>query len=242
MAGVVDPRWAAEQARRKSQREIDEEYYANRGRIGYGPGGLRPSRTAQTRLAELQSQQREAGPSVVSMAPVTAGTVSPQQQSAGPGPTPYAQRQWQLTDEARRRKWQQEDREKLLSYFGQSGQGLPPSVTHPGLDTGREADARAAAFARAKDQAGRVARSSLTSIAEEMAGRGISGSGIEALRAAGGIGEAAEPMQELTRTQAMGEAQRAADISDLGYQGGITQRGQDLANRQSYLALLRSLY
>lgn len=116
-----------------------------------------------------------------------------------------------------------------------------PNVS-PSNVQGNEADARAAAFARAKDQAGKIARSSLTSIAENMAGRNMSGGGLQALKEAGAIQGSAEPLQELTRDQMISDTNRAADVSDLSYQGAITQRGQDMAGRASYLSLLRSLY
>lgn len=112
-----------------------------------------------------------------------------------------------------------------------------------------EADARAAAFARAKDQAGQIARSSLTSIAENMAGRNMTGGGLQSLKEAGAIGGAGDSLQNLTRDQLISDNNRAADVSDENYQGAIAQRGQDvtargqdLANRASYMSLLRSLY
>jgi hypothetical protein len=108
--------------------------------------------------------------------------------------------------------------------------------------SGNEQDARAAAFSRAKDQAGKIARASLTSIAENMSSRGMTGSGLQNLRDAGAIQGAEEPLQELTRDQMMMDVNRAADISDMEYRGDITQRGQDLGSRQSYLNLLRGLY
>jgi hypothetical protein len=133
------------------------------------------------------------------------------------------------------------ERRSLLGLASKGGGGSAPTVQHASVQ-GSEADARAAAFSRAKDQAGKIARASLTSIAEQIAGRGISGSGIEALRAAGAIGGAGDELQELTRDQLVADNNRAADISDMSYQGGITQRGQDLSARQSYLSLLAGLY
>lgn len=133
------------------------------------------------------------------------------------------------------------DRNALLTQINKPVSGPGATVTHGGV-AGSEQDARAAAFSRAKDQAGRIARSSLTTIAEQMAGRGMSGGGIQALREAGAIDGAGSGLIDVTRDQALSDANRAAQISDLTYQGGITQRGQDMAQRQSYLSLLRSLY
>jgi hypothetical protein len=46
----------------------------------------------------------------------------------------------------------------------------------------------------------------------------------------------------LTRDQMISDVNRASDVSDMDYQGRITQRGQDLANRQSFISLLAGLY
>lgn len=137
---------------------------------------------------------------------------------------------------------QQKDRDRaaLLALINKAPGGGAPTVTHPGA--GNNEAGRAAAFSRAKDQAGQIARSSLTAIAEEMAGRGISGSGIEALREAGAVDDTAGGLTEVIRDQAMSDAARAASVNDQTYQGDIAQRAQDLSNRQSYLALLANIY
>lgn len=132
-------------------------------------------------------------------------------------------------------------RDSFMSATGGVAGGSAPTVAPPNVQ-GNEGDARANAFRMAKDQAGKIARSSLTSIAENMASRGISGSGIEALRSAGAVQGADQPLQNLTSQQLTADTNRAADISDMSYTGAITQRGQDLASRSSYLNLLRSLY
>lgn len=137
------------------------------------------------------------------------------------------------------------NRRDALTALSRSQQApVAPPVAHAGLGVGMggEADARAAAFSRAKDQAGRIARSSLTAISERMAGMGTSGGGMQALREAGAITDAAAPLQDLTRDQMISDFNRSADVSDLTYTGGITQRGQDMSQRAAYQALLRSLY
>jgi hypothetical protein len=70
----------------------------------------------------------------------------------------------------------------------------------------------------------------------------MSGASIQALEEAGAIDNAAGSLLDLNRDQAISDVNRSADIADLDYTGRITQRGQDLQNRQSYLSLLGSLY
>lgn len=147
-----------------------------------------------------------------------------------------------LQQQAEERKRAQElaDRGEFFAKLTQTPGATPPQVQHAGAG-GTEA-ARTAAFSRAKDRAGQIARASLTAIAEEMAGRGLSGSGIESLREAGALDSTAGALLEVDRDQAIADAQRAGEVNDLTYQGGIQQRGQDLANNQSYQALLRAIY
>lgn len=147
----------------------------------------------------------------------------------------------QRETEAMRLKALADARDSFLSVSGGTAGASAPTVQH-GAVQGNEQDARANAFRMAKDQAGKIARSSLTSIAENMASRGISGSGIEALRSAGAVQGADQPLQDLTSQQLTADTNRAADISDLSYTGAVAQRGQDLSARSSYLNLLRSLY
>ena len=135
---------------------------------------------------------------------------------------------------------------RRFGMFRSIGPGSSPYVQHGAIGSD-EAAARAAAFARAKDQAGKIASSSLRGLQEAMSARGLTGSGIDALQQAGVIQSAANPLQELTRDQLMQDLNRAADIADLSYQGAITQRGQDLSTVPSMIGLMnaissRSLY
>ena len=118
--------------------------------------------------------------------------------------------------------------------WGGAGDGLggtAPQVSMP--DTSA---ARNAIFARAKDQAGQTARAALTGLQGEMAGRGLLGSGIEGSEMANIIGQAAGGVNEVTREQAIQDALAAARAGEVGYQGSITQRGQDLTARGQNLS------
>lgn len=133
----------------------------------------------------------------------------------------------------------------LSSLYSQSGGATAPTVQHDAV-AGNEQAARASAFARAKDQSGQIARSSLSALSNLMAARGTSGSGIEDLRSANILQGSEAPLQDLTREQYIQDLNRSAEISDLSYQGNIQQRGQtlDAANqqRQSLLGLMSAAY
>lgn len=132
-------------------------------------------------------------------------------------------------------------RDSFMSVTGGSGGAVSPTVAPPNVQ-GDEQDARRQVFARAKDQAAQIARASVNAITENMAGRGVAGSGMEALKSAGAIQDSSNPLLALNAQQAATDVNRAADISDMSYTGAIQQRGQDMSQRSSYLNLLRSLY
>lgn len=117
--------------------------------------------------------------------------------------------------------------------FGASGSGggAIPQVSMP--DTSA---ANAAAFGRAKDQAGQTARASLTALRNEMAGRGLRGSGIEGAEVGKTIARGAAGVNEFTREQAIQDAGNLSDQAQREYQGRITQRGQDIGMAQNAAA------
>lgn len=114
-------------------------------------------------------------------------------------------------------------------------------VTRPGIVADENA-ARAAAFARAKDQASMTARASLDALTTELTGRGIVGSGEDFLRTSGVVNRAAQGVNELTREQYIQDLNRAAEVADQTYSGNIAQRGQDLGLSPSILGLAGRLY
>ncbi len=104
--------------------------------------------------------------------------------------------------------------------------------------------ARAAAFGRAKDQAGQVARSGVDATSNEMALRGLAGSGIEGSALGSVIGGSAGQLGDFTREQLIQDLDRARQVADMQYQGNITQRGQNMGLSPAILGLIgsRGLY
>ncbi len=135
-----------------------------------------------------------------------------------------------------------------------SGGATVPHVAH--VDT---SEAQRAAFARAKDQTGEVARGALTGLRSALGGAG--GAGFQRTAgniAARGLGELGNVSRQQAiesaglaeregntnytgdiaqRGQSIGEAQsnanRAASTANTGYEGQIQQRGQDIAAQQA---------
>jgi hypothetical protein len=120
-----------------------------------------------------------------------------------------------------------ENVERLLGILtGAQGAGgnRPSRETHGGA---AENEARAAAYARAKDQIGQQTTGAMETLRNAYGGSGMIGSEREALQRAAGTGF--NNLGEVTREQLIRDLNRAAEVSDLTYQGGITQRGQDMA-------------
>lgn len=83
-------------------------------------------------------------------------------------------------------------------------------------------------FARAKDNAGRVANQALKSLRSEMVSRGIEGSGVEGQLASNVLGETARGVSDAGFQQERAAEDQEWQARQLGYQGGINQRAQDL--------------
>jgi hypothetical protein len=97
--------------------------------------------------------------------------------------------------------------------------------------------AQAAIFARAKDTAGQNSRAAITALRGQMAERGLLGSGIEGGETARIVGQAAGGVGDVNREQAIQESNRQNQFAQMGYQGDITQRGQDLTLEEQRRAL-----
>lgn len=120
----------------------------------------------------------------------------------------------------------------LLGGIGIGGGGgaVPPGSGGADAGTYAAEDAeRAAAFARAKDTAGQVARSALTGLNEALAGKGLSGSKIGATAAGNIMNVGAGQLGEVARQQAMEAAENARKRASEQVQAATTRRGQDIS-------------
>ena len=88
--------------------------------------------------------------------------------------------------------------------------------------------ANAAVFGRAKDQAGQTGRASLQSLRDELGATGMLGSGAEAQGVRDITQSAAGQLGDVTRDQAIQGANQQADFAQMGYQGQVAMRGQDV--------------
>ena len=142
-------------------------------------------------------------------------------------------------DFARRQAANEADFNRRLATF-RSLSGGGGSSAEDGNILADEQAARAAAFARAKDQAGQTARASLDALRSVMGERGILGGGMEGAGIASIIGGAQGELGEQGRMQAMSDVERAGQIADRNYAGGLTRRGQDISRKNSLLGIISS--
>jgi hypothetical protein len=94
------------------------------------------------------------------------------------------------------------------------------------------AAAQAAQFARAKDQAGEVARSALAGLRSQLGGRNLLGSGAELRGMANVANRGVAQLGELSRDQAIQGSEANQQAALANFQGQITQRGQDIGAQQ----------
>jgi len=91
--------------------------------------------------------------------------------------------------------------------------------------------AQANLFARAKDKVGLQTQGSMAALRSALAGRGMLGGGAEVRGAQNILTAGQGQLGDVTREQAIQEGQRLTDFAKMGYEGSITQRGQDITAR-----------
>ena len=96
----------------------------------------------------------------------------------------------------------------------------PPTVT-PSTSAGQ-------AYGQAKDASSRISNKALEALRSQMVSRGIEGSGVEGAGTADILSGAAQQQSGAAYDAAKTDEQRNWDAAQLGYQGAITQRGQDV--------------
>lgn len=128
-----------------------------------------------------------------------------------------------------RRGWGLEDQNTALGLFssvtGGGGGATPARVS--GGDSSWDASL-AASLGRAKDTSAAAVGAARKAMMDNMAARGISGSGIEAQRDMGIQLAGAGEIGKAGREGAVQTAARQASVNDRNYSGDITQRGQDI--------------
>lgn len=248
MAGLIDTR-----PRALTQQQIEQQNAAaqissfekNRQETEATMARVRQEHAEKLAQQQLQSQAQvqtqTVTPSIAPMVQNTGGHIAPIRQDAYENQsqtTLQAQLARQAADEAARRQTEAENRRMAL--LSQSGLGSAPAqVSHGGV-TGDEGAARAAHFARAKDQAGQTALASLKALTDVMAGSGRMGSSMEAQGIADVVGEGMGDINEFTREQLIQDLAREGEIADMNFQGRLTQRGQDMSMVPSILGMLSS--
>lgn len=135
-------------------------------------------------------------------------------------------------------KLQADAEARRLGYLSTVTGQQSPQVPNQAGPASNENAARAAAFARAKEQAGSTALASLKALQDVMASSGKMGSSVEGNMKAAIIGGAGHDINDFTRTQLMQDLNRASEVGDRNYQGQITQRGQNLSLIPSLMGLI----
>jgi hypothetical protein len=102
--------------------------------------------------------------------------------------------------------------------------------------------AQNAAWLRAKDRTANTYRGALNALQNQMVTRGVEGGGIEAANTRGILGQGAGELSDVAREQAINDIATQMDIAKTKYQGGITQRGQNVSLAPSLLGLFSARY
>ncbi len=113
--------------------------------------------------------------------------------------------------------------------------GAPGAV--PKVQMPDPTEATNQAFARAKDTAGNLSRASLDALNGELGSQGMLGGGGQAQGAADILARATNTMGEESNMEAGKNVDLAADFAKTNFQGGITQRGQDIQQQEAQATL-----
>lgn len=119
--------------------------------------------------------------------------------------------------------------------FGQGGSGTGGSTAGnvPHVAAPDMTSSNAATFGAAKDRAGQVARASLDALNGELGSQGMLGSGAQVQGTKDIIMDAGQFTSDVNRQNAVNDAQMKGDFAKLGYQGDITQRGQNIQHEEA---------
>lgn len=115
---------------------------------------------------------------------------------------------------------------------GGGGGTKVPDINQTFADINQKAQtAQDAALARAKEQAGLVARSSLEGLRSAVGERGMLGSGAEANATGEIASNAAGSINDVIAQGLKENSGLARELGQLSYQGALTSRGQDITSR-----------
>jgi hypothetical protein len=114
------------------------------------------------------------------------------------------------------------------SSSGPGGTGSVPRPQAPDMTA-----SNAATFARAKDQAGQIARASLNALNGELGAQGMMGGGAQVQGSRDIITDGMGMVGNVSRENAIQDASMKADFAKLGYQGDVTMRGQDISDKHA---------
>lgn len=125
----------------------------------------------------------------------------------------------------------------------QGGGGPLSQVDYNGSGIGGAEDAaNSNAFARAKDMAGQTGSAALRSLHDVMGARGLAGSKTAAGPESQVINQGANQLGGVINTQLQQQLQANRQKASEIYQGGITQRGQNIQATQPLFGLLGAKY
>lgn len=118
---------------------------------------------------------------------------------------------------------------------GAPGAGGPVSggAGVPHVDAPDMTASNNAIFAQAKDKVGQQSRASLDSLAGELGSQGMLGGGAQVQATRDVVNNNAGELGQVTRDLATKNSSDVADFKKMGYQGDITQRGQDIQSQEA---------
>lgn len=111
--------------------------------------------------------------------------------------------------------------------------GAPTPVAQP--------PSQSLAFARYKDQSGSIGNAAMRALKDQMSERGLGDSGIEAQLSGNILGQVARGQGDAAFQQQLAAEQQGWQAKQAGYQGDISQRGQDIGLQEAGISNMTAL-
>lgn len=168
------------------------------------------------------------------------------QASAAQTPVSSQPSQWEIQQYYDQQGARRDALNRVMGLFGSGGGGWSAPAAAQTVGSIGGGAGTAAAFARAKETAGRTARASMSALDDVMAERGLMGSSIAAAQTGALVGGAANQVNDFTREQAIQQSNQAQENARLQFQAqqqaNLQASAQQANQRNALMSLIGQLY
>ena len=225
---------AAEQAKAQRAHDLAMQQASIASQQQMQNTGIRAQQGQQTAQTEAQRQAAGAANTYGTQSAFTENAADERQAAQAAA----AQRAESAASLAEREQANNRAREATMAQYRELSGGGGGNTGAGGGMMASEQAARDAAFARAKEQSGQIAQSSLEGLRNSLSRRGITSGGYANQQAAEALAPATDRLQDFTREGLIQDYNRAGQIGDRDAAAGLQREQMANQQKQSLLSLL----